>query len=159
MLTQRQRSLKDPARHTPEARCITCRRPCQHSRLRFTVWGQPARISKRLESALKKGGFEIVGRENLATLGQEALGVETAPLDLLYIKNPVLLLQALLMGGEPSLFFPFIAILRPSIVFTEICIMSVSSLDKAPETGLGEQLIAQAWEKLFQAIAPLRVPA
>lgn len=107
-------------------------------------------------SALKSPGFEVVGRENLATLAHEALGVETASLEVLYIKHPLLLLQALLMGGEPRLFFPFIAILRPSGLFTEICMMSISAQEKAPARGLGEQLLAQTWEKLFQATAPLR---
>lgn len=155
MSTQRQRILKDPARHTTYARCLTCRRRCHHSQLRFTVWGQPDRISKQLESALKNSGFEVVGRENLAALAHEGLGVETAPLHLLYIKHPLLLLQTLLMGGEPSLFFPFVAILRPSGLFTEICILSVRAQEKVAMRGLGEQLLAQTWEKLVQATARL----
>lgn len=145
-----------PAATHAATSCLACQSRCLKSELRFSVPGRYSRNVNRLEEALDNGGFEVHTHIDLANLARKLLAVETPPVDLLYITRPLLFLQSLFTGGEPSLFFPFLALLRPSNDSTEVCITSAWSQADFPKTALTEHLMAQTRERHLDALAPLR---
>lgn len=138
-----------------ETRCLDCRVPCPQSICRLRIDAPLQKVARLVANVLYRAGFEVAYRLNLSRLAKERLGVETAEVEVLFLKHPLLLLQYLFSGGDPALLFPFMAILRAQGRSTHLCFCSAWSSGGIRSSALSRHMVKQ-WEgKLIQAAAHL----